>query len=55
MATLNQLVKKGVKKKRKLNKTPALDKCPQKKEFVLNCGKNPKTKFSVKKNSKTIE
>ena len=30
MTTQNQLCKKGRKKKRKLNKTPALEKCPQK-------------------------
>ena len=45
MATLNQLCKKGRKKKRKLNKTPALQKCPQKKgictKFVLRTPKKP--------------
>ncbi len=33
MATINQVCKKKRTKKRKLNKTPALDKCPQKKGF----------------------
>lgn len=45
MATLNQLCKKGRKKKRKLNKTPALQKCPQKRgictKFVLRTPKKP--------------
>lgn len=45
MATLNQLCKKGREKKRKLNKTPALQKCPQKKgictKFVLRTPKKP--------------
>ena len=46
MATINQLCKqKNRKKKRKLNKTPALEKCPQKKgictKFVLRTPKKP--------------
>ena len=45
MATLNQLCKKGRQKKRKLNKTPALDKCPQKKgictKLVIRTPKKP--------------
>jgi small subunit ribosomal protein S12 len=45
MATHNQLCKKGRKKKRKLNKTPALDKCPQKRgicsKLVLRTPKKP--------------
>ena len=35
MTTLNQLCKYGRLKKRKLNKCPALDKCPQKKGFCI--------------------
>lgn len=47
MATINQLCKKttGRKKKRKLNKTPALEKCPQKRgictKLVLRTPKKP--------------
>ena len=45
MATHNQLCKKGRKKKRKLNKTPALEKCPQKRgicsKLVLRTPKKP--------------
>jgi len=45
MATLNQLCKKRRQKKRKLNKTPALDKCPQKKgictKLVIRTPKKP--------------
>lgn len=45
MATLNQLCKKGRKKKRKLNKTHALEKCPQKRgicsKLVLRTPKKP--------------
>ena len=45
MATLNQLCKKGRKKKRKINKTPALEKCPQKRgicsKLVLRTPKKP--------------
>ena len=46
MATINQLCKqKHRKKKRKLNKTPALEKCPQKKgictKLVLRTPKKP--------------
>ena len=45
MVTLNQLCQKGRKKKRKLNKTPALEKCPQKKgicaKLVLRTPKKP--------------
>jgi small subunit ribosomal protein S12 len=45
MVTINQLCRKGRQKKRKLNKTPALDKCPQKKgiciKLVLRTPKKP--------------
>lgn len=45
MATINQLCKKGRIKKRKLNKTPALEKCPQKRgicsKFALRTPKKP--------------
>ena len=45
MATLNQLCKKGRKKKRKINRTPALEKCPQKRgicsKLVLRTPKKP--------------
>jgi small subunit ribosomal protein S12 len=45
MATHNQLCKKGRKKKRKLNKTPALERCPQKRgicsKLVLRTPKKP--------------
>ena len=45
MATLNQLCKKGRQKKRKLNKTPALEKCPQKRgictKLVIRTPKKP--------------
>lgn len=46
MATINQLCKKNKRlKKRKLNKTPALDKCPQKRgmcsKLVLRTPKKP--------------
>lgn len=45
MTTHNQLCKKGRKKKRKLNKTPALDKCPQKRgicsKLVIRTPKKP--------------
>lgn len=45
MSTYNQLCRKQRKKKKKLNKTPALDKCPQKKGFciklVLRAPKKP--------------
>jgi ribosomal protein S12 len=34
MPTINQLCKNKRKPKKKLNKTPALEKCPQKKVFV---------------------
>jgi small subunit ribosomal protein S12 len=35
MPTYNQLTKTKRKKKKKLNKTPALEKCPQKKGFCI--------------------
>lgn len=45
MPTLNQLCKKIRKKKKKINKTPALQKCPQKKgictKLVLRTPKKP--------------
>lgn len=45
MTTHNQLCKKGRKKKRKLNKTPALEKCPQKRgicsKLVIRTPKKP--------------
>jgi len=45
MPTFNQLYKKKRKKKRKLDKTPALQKCPQKKgictKIVLRTPKKP--------------
>ena len=45
MTTHNQLCKKGRKKKRKLNKTPALEKCQQKRgicsKLVLRTPKKP--------------
>lgn len=45
MATLNQLCKKRRKKKRKINRTPALEKCPQKRgicsKLVLRTPKKP--------------
>ena len=45
MTTLNQLCKKGRKKKKKLNKTPALEKCPHKRgicsKLVLRTPKKP--------------
>jgi small subunit ribosomal protein S12 len=45
MTTHNQLCIKGRKKKRKLNKTPALEKCPQKKgiciKMILRTPKKP--------------
>ena len=45
MTTHNQLCKNGRKKKRKLNKTPALEKCPQKRgicsKLVLRTPKKP--------------
>lgn len=45
MPTYNQLCKKKRKNKKKLNKTPALEKCPQKKGFciklVLRAPKKP--------------
>lgn len=45
MATINQLCKKGRIKKRKLNKTPALERCPQKRgicsKFALRTPKKP--------------
>jgi small subunit ribosomal protein S12 len=45
MPTYNQLCKKKRLKKKKLNKTPALDKCPQKKgvctKLVLRTPKKP--------------
>lgn len=45
MTTHNQLCKQGRKKKRKLNKTPALDKCPQKRgicsKLVIRTPKKP--------------
>ncbi len=45
MATLNQVCKKKRKQKRKLNKTPALEKCPQKKgictKIVVRTPKKP--------------
>ena len=48
MVTLNQLCKKTIKtrrKKKKINKTPALDKCPQKRgictKLVLRTPKKP--------------
>ena len=45
MATINQLCKRGRRKKRKLNKTPALEKCPQKRgicsKLVLRTPKKP--------------
>lgn len=45
MPTYNQLCKKTRKKKKKLNKTPALDRCPQKKgictKLVLRTPKKP--------------
>ena len=51
MPTYNQLCKKKRVRKKKLNKTPALDGCPQKKGFctklVIRAPK--KTKFCKKK------
>jgi small subunit ribosomal protein S12 len=45
MATINQICKKKRKKRKKLNKTPALEKCPQKKgictKVVLRTPKKP--------------
>ena len=45
MATLNQLCKRARKKKRKINRTPALEKCPQKRgicsKLVLRTPKKP--------------
>lgn len=45
MTTINQLCRKGRKKKRKLRKTPALEKCPQKRgicsKLVLRTPKKP--------------
>jgi small subunit ribosomal protein S12 len=45
MPTFNQLLRKKRKKKKKLNKTPALEKCPQKKgictKLVLRTPKKP--------------
>jgi small subunit ribosomal protein S12 len=45
MTTHNQLCRQGRKKKRKLNKTPALEKCPQKRgicsKLVLRTPKKP--------------
>jgi small subunit ribosomal protein S12 len=45
MPTFNQLYKKKRKKKKKINKTPALQKCPQKKgictKLVLRTPKKP--------------
>lgn len=45
MTTHNQLCKQGRKKKRKLNKTPALDRCPQKRgicsKLVIRTPKKP--------------
>lgn len=45
MSTINQLCKKGRAKKKKLNKTPALEKCPQKRgicsKLVLRTPKKP--------------
>ena len=45
MATSNQLCKKKRKKKRKINRTPALEKCPQKRgicsKLVLRTPKKP--------------
>lgn len=35
MTTINQLCKKKRKKKKKINKTPALNKCPQKKAICI--------------------
>jgi small subunit ribosomal protein S12 len=35
MPTYNQILRKKRRKKKKLNKTPALQKCPQKKGFCL--------------------
>jgi len=35
MATCNQITRLGRKKRRKLNRTPALEKCPQKKAFCV--------------------
>jgi ribosomal protein S12 len=36
MPTYNQLCKKKTDKEKKINKTPALQGCPQKKDSVLN-------------------
>lgn len=45
MTTINQICRKGRKKRKKLNKTPALEKCPQKKgictKVVLRTPKKP--------------
>lgn len=45
MATINQLCKRGRKKKRRLYKTPALESCPQKRgicsKLVLRTPKKP--------------
>lgn len=45
MPTINQLYKNKRKKKKKLNKTPALEKCPQKKgictKLILRTPKKP--------------
>ena len=45
MPTINQLCKKQRKQKKKLNKTPALEKCPQKKgictKLILRTPKKP--------------
>lgn len=64
MATCNQLCKKKRVNKRKLNKTPALEKCPQKKgiciKIVLRTPKKPNsalrkiTKVRLLSNKKKI-
>ena len=54
MPTYNQLCKKKRIKKKKLNKTPALEKCPQKKGICtkISFKNTKKTKFSFKKTCK---
>jgi len=51
MPTINQLCKNKRKSKKKLNRTPALEKCPQKKgictKLILRTPK--KTKFCITK------
>jgi small subunit ribosomal protein S12 len=50
MTTINQLCKKKRKKKKNLNKTPALNKCPQKKGTCMKLViRNPKKPNSAKR------